>query len=25
MLQPGWGHPRKLLQGMVQKTAASSH
>lgn len=24
-LQPGWGHPRKLLQGMVQKTSASSH
>lgn len=24
-LQPGWGYPRNLLQGMAQKTAASSH
>lgn len=24
-LQPGWDYPRNLLQGMTQKTAASSH
>ena len=24
-LQPGWDYPRNLLQGMAQKTAASSH